>query len=83
MAIDNPLKQYFLMVNGDVVSNTDVSLIQSMFAAAAVVMTDGEGDPVWDAAAADAVIYFDPPLAVAGLTAAGAGATDLVYVYLA
>ena len=84
MAIDNGLKQYFIMQNGDVVTNAGgVALVQAFYAPAVVTLTDSDGDPVWVAAAADAKITFNPPIEIKGLTAAGAGATNLVYVYLA
>lgn len=54
-------------------------IIQSMFAKAAAVVTDGAGDEIWEATAAGQVVTFPKGLMVNGLNATGTGP---VYVYL-
>jgi len=67
-----------LTVAADTIPSTREIKIQSMFAKAAAVVTDGDGENIWEATAAGQWVNFPCGILVKGLNATGTGP---VYVY--
>lgn len=72
-------KVIILAVADDTINSSEQLYVQSMFAKAGTVVTDGAGNTVWEATAAGQSITFPNGLRIDGLNATGTGP---VYVYL-